>query len=415
MKSEGNSYIVVSPGYPPPLVGGAKVYLFNMLQNCPVNLDILTSSLKEGNQEVSDPRHSIFRKRLIWDSNTTDPGMLDLLVSYTYMLLWFSKRCVSVQYDVIVVNTETFANGLFFVLGRLLRVPTVGIGYGDEFTVVLKGRGFKNLIKRIFMRWTQKRASGFVVVCDFAKEILISLGVEPEKIVVIPPTVSPDKAMAEPKKKTRGSKILSVGRLIERKGFHRLVQVVSRLRNDVSDIRLTIVGNGPWRTKIQSLIAELDLERHVCLTTSASDSELALLYEESDLFVLAHTMLKNGATEGCPTVFVEAMTYGLPVIGGTESGASTAIVHGETGFVIDCGDIDELTARIRELLFNSDLAAKMGKAGQEKVKRQHLPSLTGPAFYKAIKQFEGGIPPSFSDGQVVRSKPTRVQEGPGSG
>ena len=80
------------------------------------------------------------------------------------------------------------------------------------------------------------------------------------------------------------------------------------------------------------------------------DEDLRKIYEDASLFVLAHTLLENGDTEGCPTVFSEAMGYGLPIIGGTGAGADTAIIEGCNGFIVNSKNIEEIVDAIKRSL-----------------------------------------------------------------
>lgn len=375
--------LLICPGYPPPFVGGAKVYLCNMVENSPGNFDILTSALKEGCQEVSSPRHTIFRNPKIYDSNVRDPNTWDLFVSYTTIIFWFLNRSRKVRYDAVVVNGLTFLNGIFFLLLKAFRIPAIGIVYGEEFTQSFKGKGVKNFIKRLFIRITQTKATGFISVCDFGKEVLTTLGISPRQIDVVPCSINPKKLLPLHKKK-RGFKVLSVGRLIERKGFHCLMEAVSRLKKELPEIELNIVGDGPYKPILLKKLAQDRLGDFVSIRDKVTDEELSRLYRESDLFVLAHMMLENGDTEGCPTVYAEASGCGLPVIGGTGGGAATIIEEGKTGFIVETRDIDTLAARIKLLLTNPSLAEQMGQRGSEKVRRDHLPQKTGVDFYESV-------------------------------
>src|SRR5256885_10567769 len=86
-----------SPAYPPPLVGGSKVWIYTLVENSPEPFDVLTSALKPGCAEVIGPRHGVFRSRFLWDSNGTDPTRIDLLISYGYMLAWCLLRLLCVD------------------------------------------------------------------------------------------------------------------------------------------------------------------------------------------------------------------------------------------------------------------------------------------------------------------------------
>ena len=83
------------------------------------------------------------------------------------------------------------------------------------------------------------------------------------------------------------------------------------------------------------MIDKFEAHNYVKLHGEITDEELSNLYSKSDLFILAHTMLKNGDTEGCPNVFSEAMANNLPVIGGTGAGADTAIIDNYNGYIVN--------------------------------------------------------------------------------
>lgn len=363
------------------------MWTFNMIENSPASFDILTSSLQENCSEVSSKRHRMFRSRKIWNSVPDDPNPSagSLLISYSYILYWCLRHGATRKYRGIVAGAFTFANGFLFLFGRLFRVPVIGLGFAEEFTLAMRGRGFKNLIKRNWIRLTHKYAAGFVVVCDFCKELLVSLGVDKDKIAVVPANVNEHKLSLPVSAKKAGHRILSVGRLVERKGFHFLIDAVAFLKDDIPDIRLHIVGDGPYRGELEKKIKKLNLKDHVILEKLVPDERLATLYNESDIFVLANVMLENGDVEGCPVVFSEASGNRLPVIGGEEGGASTAIDTGKTGYILNPRDVELLADRIREVLLNPELARSMGEAGFEKVMRDHTGPVTGNKFFQAVQ------------------------------
>lgn len=387
-KPEDNRYLLISPSYPPPLVGGHKVWSYNMIENCPADFDILTSSLKKGCVEISSPRHNLIRKSIIFSGKSEDinPTLLDLFFSYSYMVLWLTKRRFSVKYDAVVVQAFVFANGLFFLLGKLLGIPVIGMGLAEEFSLAFKGRGAKNFIKRHWIRFTHKKAAGFIAVCDFCKDMLVSVGVKADTIYVVPINVSTNKIKQVSGRSAKGFNILSVGRLVERKGFHYLIDAVDRLKDALPEIRLTIVGDGPYRPALSEKVSAAGLDKYVSIKGLVSDEELAGLYVGSNIFVLANMMLSNGDTEGCPTVFAEASGCGLPVIGGKEGGVSTVIVDGKTGYIVDSRNVEELADSIEKVLTDPHLAEEMGQAGMEKVRQDHTPQVTGSRFYEAIQK-----------------------------
>lgn len=385
----GNSkkIALISPFYPPPLIGGSKVYIHNLVENSSFNFEILTSPLKANYKEITSPRHRIYRSRYVWDqTESKNPTSYDLFFSYAYSLYWLVKKSISSRYDAVIVNVFPFANGFFFILGKLLKLPIVGIGYAEEFTLPAHGKGFKNFLKRRWIRLTHRHASGFVVVCRYCRSLLAQYGVPRDKIKIIPPCLTPNKINQIPLKTMRGYNILSVGRIIERKGFHFLIESIDRLKDKMPKIHLTIVGDGPYRERLIHKIQARNLGSFVSLVGSLTDQKLSELYHQSDLFVLAHFMLPNGDTEGSPLVFIEASACGLPVIGGIEGGASTVIDEGKTGFTVAPQKISELADCIEKILSNPALAEKMRLAGIAKVHKELSPQKMGADFLTALNE-----------------------------
>jgi len=378
--------LVVSPDYPPPLEGGSLVWLYTMSENCARQFDFLTTSLKKGHEEVSSPHHKMYRRSLIADSH--DPARLRLLVSYLYLLLWVGTRQVARNYDLVLANPGVVGNSLLIILGRVLRFQVVAFGFAEEITGCLYGKGLRHRVKRALMNFAYKRATGFIVVCDFCKDLLMDLGVQAHRVDVVPPVFNEKKFQGNTSfRRNRTRNVLSVGRLIERKGVDTLIDAVKGLRKELVDIRLNIVGTGPLHQRLSERICRENIGAYVSLKGAVSDEELVRLYRISDLFVLAHRMLENGDTEGCPLVFAEAGAHGLPVIGGTGGGASTIILDGTTGYIVNMRNLGELKSKIKLLLTDRDLAESMGQAGREKIQKSHSPEAIGEKYRKAIARY----------------------------
>ena len=378
-------YLVISPAYPPPFIGGSKVWTYNMIENSGLSFDILTSELKKGHDEVISDNHNIFRYKNIWDSNNSNPTTKDLFISYSAITKWLLNKSKTTNYEVVIGGAFDFANGILIILCRILKIPIICLGNAEEFTLTLYGKGFKNSIKKFWLKYTHRKANGFIVVCDFCKDVLISIGVKPETIFVVPSSINPNKISAKAIKRPFSYNILSVGRIVKRKGFHNLILATEKLIDEFPNIHTNIVGDGPYMQNLKELIREKSLTKNVTLHGGLDDNGLAELYKKSNLFVLAHMMLENGDTEGCPTVFSEASGQGLPVIGGTDAGASTVILEGITGYIVNSRDIDSLANRMRLILSNPDMAQKMGEEGIKKIRKDHTPSITGEKFTVAIR------------------------------
>lgn len=165
--------------------------------------------------------------------------------------------------------------------------------------------------------------------------------------------------------------IVSVGRLVQRKGQDRLIEALPGIRKRVGDAALVIVGEGPYRAKLEARIRELDLELHVQLVGRAPISELPLYLNAAQVFAMpARNRLGGLEVEGLGIVYLEASACGVPVIAGNSGGAPDAVREGVTGFVVDDDDRGALVDRIVTLLENPTLAKQMGIAGREFVEEK---------------------------------------------
>ena len=137
-----------------------------------------------------------------------------------------------------------------------------------------------------------------------------------------------------------------------------------RLINKYQKKHFNIVEKGSFESTIRSKIEELSLMQFVELKGRVSDEELEKEYQDADIFVMPHKELKDGDTEGCPTVFLEAGLHYLPVIGGEAGGVSDAIKNGVTGYICH-KNTDELYDFLEKLINNKSLRMDMGVKGYQ--------------------------------------------------
>jgi glycosyltransferase involved in cell wall biosynthesis len=307
---------------------------------------------------------------------------------YLYIFFYIPILIIFRNYKVIVANGGVLANAILFFLGKAFKIKVIGISYGEELNVPLKNRNFKNSIKRKIINYSYKKASGFIVVCHFCKNLLVeNFHVNAEKIDVIPSCLSRVKISNKSKLQKKKNSILSVGRLIERKGFHLLIDSASRLKSNVKNLTLTIIGDGPYKSFLEEIITKNNADSFIKLLDNVSEDSLQKLYMQSELFVLANHELENGDTEGCPSVFSEAMLYDLPLVGGKFAGVETAIINNENGLVVDVKNESELDAAILKILKDKSYSEFLSLNGKRKLTRDHLPEVVGELFKNSISRF----------------------------
>jgi glycosyltransferase involved in cell wall biosynthesis len=164
-------------------------------------------------------------------------------------------------------------------------------------------------------------------------------------------------------------KVLTVSRLhrsARYKGIHTLIDAVARARMANAPISLTIAGGGDDVPLLREQVVALGLSAYVSFQGTVTDDALANLYQTCDVFA----MPSKG--EGFGIVFLEAMRYGKPCIGGRHGGTPEVIDDGLDGFLVEHGDVDQLTRCLLELSGNPALRNEMGERARRKVQNRFL-------------------------------------------
>jgi colanic acid/amylovoran biosynthesis glycosyltransferase len=165
-------------------------------------------------------------------------------------------------------------------------------------------------------------------------------------------------------------RIISVGRLIEKKGFGDLITACGLMRDRGIDFDCEIIGEGPLHEELQQLIQRLSLAANVRLAGARSQAELIYMFAEATMFVLPCVQERGGGMDNLPTVIMEAMAAGLPVISTPVAGVPEMVIPGETGDLVPEKAPSELAAVMMKLAQNRTLAKEFGRRGRELAMRK---------------------------------------------
>ncbi len=164
--------------------------------------------------------------------------------------------------------------------------------------------------------------------------------------------------------------ILSVGRLIEKKGFPHLIDACARLRAGGAGFRCVIVGDGPERDALLGRIAARGLANHVSLPGALPEERLLGLIRSASVFVLPAVVSASGDRDGLPTVLLEALAAGLPSVSTAVSGIPEIIEHDRSGLLVPPADAGRLAAALEELLSKPELRERLGRAARAKAQHE---------------------------------------------
>lgn len=167
--------------------------------------------------------------------------------------------------------------------------------------------------------------------------------------------------------KTPYLKILAVGQLAKRKGFHVLIEACYTLRQQGLQFECTIIGGGPEEKNLRHQVLALAVDDIVTLAGALPQEKVVRYYRDADIFVLPSVIVENGQRDGIPVVLMEAMAWRLPVISTTVSGIPELIEAGKTGLLVPPEDAQALTQSIVKLAQSVELRTQLGEAGCNKV------------------------------------------------
>lgn len=272
--------------------------------------------------------------------------------------------------------------------GRL--PPLVLIGHGREF-VPEPGRPVR--------AWLQRRVLRLSRLClansNFTARQFLAAGVSQDRVAVIYGGVnireiSAGRGKGEAVRRRYGigdaPLVITVARLVRRKGHDLVIRALAKLGREWERLRYAIIGDGPERGRLERLAAEAGLPDRVIFAGTVPDEELSAWYDACDVLVMPSRDVPGEPPEGLGLVYLEANAAGKPVIGARVGGVEDAIVHGETGMLVEPDDTDAVAAALATLLSTPDLAKRMGEKGRQRVEEQFTWDAVASRFLSAVEQ-----------------------------
>ncbi len=227
-----------------------------------------------------------------------------------------------------------------------------------EFSRVQKESWLERRAKRLIEGLALRYADCLLPTTRTLEAYLLSRGVEPERIFLLPNYVDTER-FRPPEAKEPGNgrlKILSVGRLVTQKNYPLLLEAVSLLADLAPE--LTVVGWGPLKEEVLSLARRLRVDLH--LVENVPNEGMPPYFQAADLFLMPSLI------EGHPVALLEAMACGLPVVGTDVEGIRDVIEHGVSGLLCEQSAAD-VAAKVRQVAQEPDLARRLGQRAREQV------------------------------------------------
>jgi phosphatidyl-myo-inositol dimannoside synthase len=277
--------------------------------------------------------------------------------SKTKLIRQYLKQLRSTQYDWIIFGHVSLSP-LALVAKRFNPKAKIGMAaYGIDVS--------RSLSK--LERQALKQTDVVLAISEYTKrEVAKHQAIPANRITIFPCTLDPywDISPYEPAKQQELPVILTVARLTKEdsyKGIDNVIRSLPTIVREAGPVEYRVVGSGDDLPRLRNLASEVGVAKYVNFVGSVADEELRKHYERCSLFVMPSN------NEGFGIVFLEAMAYGKPVIGGAHGGTPTVVKDGETGFLVENDDLEEIARSITRLLQDEKLREKFGRAGHERL------------------------------------------------
>ena len=230
------------------------------------------------------------------------------LLSQWWHTLWLIRR---LKPDVVHAHW-IIPQGLVLCMARLFtaKTPFLLTSHGADLFTLKSG-----MMSRL-KAWILKQAAFITVVSEPMRQQALRLGVTESRVAVMPMGVDFEKFTPSADVARNPNEILFVGRLVEKKGLSYLIRALERVRHEIPDVRLTVIGFGPEEPALRKLSAELGLDAHIDFIGSNPHADLISHYRRAALFVAPFVEAADGDQEGLGLVTIEAIACGCSVLVG---------------------------------------------------------------------------------------------------
>jgi phosphatidylinositol alpha-1,6-mannosyltransferase len=257
----------------------------------------------------------------------------------------------------VVVSMHIVTAPAAVALRSLAGVPYVQYTYAKELAA-----------RPHLARQALRHADMVVAISSYTESLCVAAGAAPDQVRLIRPGVDPSPTRSPAPARIPG-RILTVSRLTdEHKGHDVMTRAMAMVRARCPHAHWVVLGDGALRPSLESLARSLDLDDAITFAGAVTDAERDRALWESEVFAMPSRIPPGQAGEGFGIVYLEAGAAGLPALAGNVGGAVDAVVHGETGLLVDPTDSDEVARGLIRLLEDDALRRRLGEAGARRAR-----------------------------------------------
>jgi glycosyltransferase involved in cell wall biosynthesis len=339
-----------------PVLSGGTIFAEKMgeeLTRLGYQVDILTAQIGRDQPKVETTSgFRVFRFPTA-RSSVSDSTLLEHVSYFGFGLPQMAARARAEKYD-LLFSVFAIPSGLMALgIAKLLGVPSVVfVDAADTPGVESAMRTYVRHLTKVF-RFVAEHSDGLVIL-DGLQDLALP-HVRHDRTVIIPNGATLPVQTANPGSHGPTLELLSIGRLVLRKGFREILEALGRVRERRSDFRLRIVGYGRAEDEIRRVLDEHRIAGNVDFVGRVEYAELGRYYLGADAYLF------YGDREGSSLAMIEAAAYGLPLIASDHPGNRTYVEHGQSGFLVEHKNPQALADAIVHLLEHREELPVMGQ------------------------------------------------------
>ncbi len=341
----------------------SETFVYNEIQGLSKTNSVKVFSLEQKEGKPAEGYDVVYYKKRLFREGpgAFKAGMAGNLLGksakehYFHMISdYFSQLSENVE----ILHRHFATNSVVYYLARRLNVP---------YTLTTHAWDIFARERYPYLNTLLKEAAKIITISNYNKKYLIkNFALKEENIEVVRMGIDPTKFSLS-YDSNHEMKILSVGRLVEKKGFEYSIKAMGILARKYPDIKYTIVGTGPEETRLRNLVNELKLQNNINFAGGMSNEALLNEYREANIFVLPCVVAPNGDMDGIPVVLMEAMAMGKAVVSTTVSGIPELITDSENGLLVNQKDPGVLAEALDRILSHEVDAKKLGLLGRKTI------------------------------------------------
>lgn len=356
-----NPILVVTNDFGP-RAGGIETFIIGLIERRPFGQTIVYTSAQVNSEQYDAEWLAHYGVRVIRDRSK--------ILLPTPRVAFHLKKIIRNE------GIRTAAFGAAAPLGLLSAgmkragvVRTVALTHGHEvwwakvfpFNLLLRRIGSTVDVLTYLGEFTRSAISKGLTAKAQASMVKIAPGIDVEHFIPTDATALRNSLGLSDKKV-----IVSVGRLVHRKGQDHLIEAMPEILKRVPQAHLLLVGEGPYRAHLQKLVKKHNLEAAVTFIGRIHYQDLPTYICVGDIFAMpSRSRLMGLEVEGLGIVYLEASSCGLPVLAGNSGGAPDAVVQNETGLVVNGTNDQQIATSAIQLLTNVKASQKMGAVGRQ--------------------------------------------------